>query len=102
MVGTATLARPRDAKQALIGVGAGAATGALLLTLLVGTGAARAATAGFNAGVDGSTLKIQGGPAAERIALRLSANASQLLVDLGDNGSAERAFDVASFGAIAV
>jgi Ca2+-binding RTX toxin-like protein len=95
-------ARLRDAKQALIGVGAGAATGALLLTLLVGGGAARAATAGFSAGVNGGTLNIQGGPVAERIALRLSPNASELLVDVGDDGSAERAFDLASFGAIAV
>jgi hemolysin type calcium-binding protein len=102
MVGNSMSARPREAKQALVGVGAGAATGALLLTLLVGTGAARAATAGFSAGVDGSTLNVQGGPVAERIALRLSANASQLLVDVGDDGSAERAFDLASFGAIAV
>ena len=102
MVGTTMHARPRDAKQALIGVGAGAATGALLLTLLVGGGAARAATAGFSAGVDGGTLNIQSGPVAERIALRLSANANQLLVDVGDDGSAEGAFDLGSFGAIAV
>jgi len=102
MVGTTMHSRPRDAKQALIGVGAGAATGALLLSLLVGSGAARAATAGFSAGVDGGTLNIQGGPVAERIALRLSPNASQLLVDVGDDGSAERAFDLTSFAAITV
>jgi len=102
MFGTVMHARQRDWKQALAGIGAGAATGALLLTLLVGIGAARAATAGFSAGVVDGTLKIQGGAASERIALRLNQAGSQLLVDVGNDGSAEGAFDLASFGAIAV
>jgi hypothetical protein len=83
----------------LLGATTGALTGALLLTLLVGAGATRAAAARFHAGIVDGTLTIQGGSGSERIALRLSADASALLVD---DGSAERSFGLATFGAIAV
>lgn len=102
MAATTPNVRQRVVTRALIGAGVGALTGALLLTLLVGSGAARAA-AGFSAGVVNGTLAIQGGSASERIALRISPlDANQLLVDLGDDGSAEHSFALATFGAIAV
>jgi hypothetical protein len=99
MIGITSRARPGAARQALLGATTGALTGALLLTLLVSAGAARAATAGFRAGIADGTLTIQGGPAPERITLRLSADAGKLLVD---DGSAERSFGLATFGAISV
>ena len=102
MIGTTTRPRTRVAAQALLGAAAGALTGALVLALLVGTGAARAAAAGFSAGIVGGTLEVQGSSASERIALRLSPGGGQLLIDVGDDGSAERSFDLATFGAIAV
>ena len=102
MAATTPNVRQRDVTRALIGAGVGALTAALLLTLLVGSGAARAA-AGFSAGVANGTLVIQGGSASERIALRLSPlDATQLLVDVGDDGAAEHSFALATFGAIAV
>ena len=102
MAATTPNVRQRVVTRALIGAGIGALTGALLLTLLVGSGAARAA-AGFSAGVLDGTLVIQGGSASERIALRVSPlDANQLLVDVGDDGSAEQSFALATFGAIAV
>ena len=100
MIGTRTRARSGAATQALLGAAAGALTGALLLTLLVGSEAARAASSGFNAGVVDGTLEIQGSSSSERIALRLSPlDAGRLLVE---DGSAERSFDLATFGAITV
>ena len=46
---------------------------------------------------------ITGASRPERIALRLSPlDAGQLLVDVGDNGSAEHSFDLATFRTIAV
>ena len=102
MIGTTTRARDGVATRALIGAGAGALTGALLLMLLVGTGAARAAAPVLAAGVDDGTLVITGASVPERIALRLSPGAGQLLIDVGDDGSAEHSFDVTTFDAIAV
>ena len=102
MIGTTTRARDGVATRALIGAGAGAVTGALLLMLLVGTGAARAAAPVLAAGVDDGTLVITGASVPERIALRLSPGAGQLLIDVGDDGSAEHSFDVTTFDAIAV
>ena len=52
--------------------------------------------------VDG-TLHIQGGPHSDRLALRLSpTDRTQLQVDVGDDGSADRSFDLNTFGAIDV
>jgi hypothetical protein len=100
-----TTPRARDGvtTRALIGTGAGALTGALVLGLLAGTGAARAASPALAAGVVDGTLQITGAPGPERIALRLSPlDSNQLLVDVGDDGSAEHVFDVTTFRAIAV
>ena len=71
--------------------------------LLVGTNAARAAAPALAAGVVDGTLEITGASGPERIALRLSPlNPGQLLIDVGDDGSAEHSFDVTTFRAIAV
>jgi hypothetical protein len=103
MVAIATHPRARGARQALIGGAAGALTAALLLTLLVGSGLARAAAPELIGRVVDGTLEIKGASGPERIALRLSPlDANQLLVDVGDDGSAERSFDLATFAAIAV
>ena len=52
--------------------------------------------------IDG-TLRISGSPRADKIVLRLSAlDANQLQVDVGDNGSADGTFDVATLRAIDV
>ena len=100
MPGTTTRVRTGAATQALLGAAAGALTGALLLTILVGTGAARAATSGLRAEVVNGTLEVHGGSTSERIALRLSPlDSGRLLVD---GGSAERSFDLTTFAAIAV
>jgi hemolysin type calcium-binding protein len=100
MIGTATRARPRGARQALIGGVLGALTGALMLTLLVGGGVARGAAPQLTGGVVDGTLVLQGGPNPERIVLRLSPlDSNRLLVD---DGSAEQSFDLATFAAIAV
>ena len=53
--------------------------------------------------VDDGTLRISGSPLAENIALRVSAlDRNQLQVDFGDNGSADRTFDLSTFRAIDV
>ena len=103
MVGTTTRARDGVATRALIGTGAGALTGALVLGLLAGASAARAASPVLAAGVVDGTLQITGAPRPERIALRLSSVGSgQLVVDVGDDGSAEHTFDLTTFRAIVV
>ena len=61
-----------------------------------------AAGPGFTATVTDGTLRIVGGPSSEKIALRLSPDRTQLQVDLGDNGSANRTFDLGTFNAIDV
>ena len=89
--------------RALIGAGAGALTGALVLALLAGTGAAKAAAPALSARIVDGTLEITGASRPERIVLRLSpVDSNQLLVDVGDDGSAEHSFDVATFRAITV
>ena len=103
MIGTTTRARDGAAKRALIGAGVGALTGALVLMLLAGAGVARAAAPALAAGVVDGTLDITGASRSEQIALRLSPlDAGQLLVDVGDDGSAEHSFDLATFRTIAV
>ena len=59
-----------------------------------------AAAPALTADVIDGTLHILGGPSAERIALRLSADRTQLQVDVGDDGSADHTFDFAAFRAI--
>ena len=55
-----------------------------------------AAAPGLRASVTDGTLRIVGGPSSEKIALRLSPDdRTQLQVDVGDNGSADRTFDLA-------
>ncbi len=61
-----------------------------------------AAGPGLSATVNDGTLRIAGGPASERIALRLNPDRTQLQVDVGDNGSADDTFDLGAFGAIDV
>jgi hypothetical protein len=101
MIGTTTPARAGVATRALIGAGVGVLTGALVL--LVGAGAVRASAPALAARVVDGTLQITGASGPERIALRLSSlDSGQLLVDVGDNGSAEHSFDLTNFRAIAV
>ena len=61
-----------------------------------------AAEPGLRAGVTDGTLHIVGGPSSDKIALRLSPDRAQLQVDVGDNGSADDAFDLRTFDAIDV
>ena len=62
-----------------------------------------AAAPSARAEVDDGTLRITGSPLAENIALRISAlDRNQLQVDFGDNGSADRTFDLSTFRAIDV
>ena len=62
-----------------------------------------AAAPSARAEVDDGTLRISGSPLAENIALRVSAlDRNQLQVDFGDNGSADRTFDLSTFRAIQV
>ena len=62
-----------------------------------------AAAPTVTAEVTNGTLTITGSQAADRIALRLSkADANQLQVDVGDDGSADATFDLGTFRAIDV
>jgi Ca2+-binding RTX toxin-like protein len=61
-----------------------------------------AAEPALRATVTDGTLRIVGSPSSERIALRLGPDRTQLQVDVGDNGSADRTFDLGTFGAIDV
>jgi Ca2+-binding RTX toxin-like protein len=62
-----------------------------------------AAPPAVRATVTDGTLRISGSPRADEIVLRLSAlDANQLQVDVGDNGSADATFDVATLRAIDV
>ena len=62
-----------------------------------------AAAPTVRAEVTNGTLTVTGSQAADRIALRLSkADANQLQVDVGDDGSADATFDLGSFRAINV
>ena len=72
------------------------------LALVAGSSPALAATAPSAEVIDG-TLSVEGSPAVERIALRLDAlDANRLLVDFGDDGTADAAFDRTTFDAIHV
>jgi hypothetical protein len=80
-----------------------AAIGASALGLLVLAVAAAPAAAAptLKAGVTDGTLRISGGPSAEKIALRLSAvDPNELQVDVGDDGSADHTFEISTFRAI--
>ncbi|HYX11657.1 MAG TPA: hypothetical protein VE817_06745 [Candidatus Acidoferrum sp.] len=82
-----------------------ASIGASALALVVLVGAATPATAApsVKASVTDGTLRITGGPFADHIALRMSPlDRTQLQVDVGDDGSADRTFDLNTFGAIDV
>jgi len=82
---------------------ASARASALGLVLLAVAASPAAAAPTLTAEVTNGTLHISGGPSAERIALRLSAlDRNQLQIDVGDDGSADRTFDLGTFGAIDV
>ena len=62
-----------------------------------------AAAPAVKASVTDGTLNITGGPFADKIALRVSAlDRTKLQVDVGDDGSADHTFDLATFDAIDV
>jgi Ca2+-binding RTX toxin-like protein len=62
-----------------------------------------AAAPTVKATVTDGTLRISGSPRADKIALRLSAlDANQLQVDVGDDGSADKTFDITTLRAIDV
>ena len=62
-----------------------------------------AAAPALRATVTDGTLRISGSPFSDRIALRLSpVDRTQLQVDVGNNGSADRTFDLGTFDAIDV
>jgi Ca2+-binding RTX toxin-like protein len=77
-----------------------AATAALAFGLVT-IGPAAAATS--SASVANDTLTVTGAQGADRLALRLAAgDPNSLQVDFGDNGSADRSFDRATFSHIRV
>lgn len=77
----------------------GASALAILALAIAATPAAAAPT--LKAGVVDGTLRISGGPSAEKIALRLSAvDPNELQVDVGDDGSADHTFEISAFRAI--
>jgi Ca2+-binding RTX toxin-like protein len=69
--------------------------------LVVVLGPAAVANAAVTASVSGGTLRVNGGGAGERIALR-AASGGRLAVDVGDNGSANFTFRRSSFTRIVV
>lgn len=72
---------------------------AIAASIAVPVAAAPSATAAV---VDG-TLRISGGPTAERFALRLDAlDTTRLQVDVGDDGSADHTFGLDTFRAIEI
>jgi hypothetical protein len=90
-----TFADVRRRRPAAIGAGA------LALLVLAVTAAPAAAAPTLKASVTDGTLRISGGPSAEKIALRLSAvDPNELQIDVGDDGSADRAFEISAFRAI--
>jgi hypothetical protein len=77
-----------------------ALSAAILLVLTMAVAPAAAAS-GFSADVIDGTLQISGGPQAERITLRLADSDDTVLeVDLGDDGSADATFALATFATI--
>jgi len=80
-------------------VGASALAG----LVLVGSSSVALAETVPSAEVIGGTLSVKGSAAGEQIALRLDAlDANRLLVDFGDDGTADAAFDRTTFDAIHV
>jgi len=76
---------------------------ALALGVLAGAASPAAAAPSVRASVIDGTLQITGGPFADHIVLRKSPlDRTQLQVDVGDDGSADRTFDLSTFGAIDV
>ncbi len=72
------------------------------LFIVAGSSPALAATVPSAAVIDG-TLSVEGSSAGEHIALRLDAlDANRLLVDFGDDGTADATFDRSTFDAIHV
>jgi hypothetical protein len=79
------------------------ATAVALLVLAIGAMPAAAARPTVRAQVYDNTLRISGTPFSDVVALRLNAlDRNQVQVDVGDDGSAEFAFDLATFEAIHV
>jgi hypothetical protein len=75
----------------------------LALLVIAVAAAPTSAAPTLDAFVINGTLRISGGPAAEKIALRLSAvDPNQLQVDVGDDGSADFTFDLSTFRVIDV
>jgi Ca2+-binding RTX toxin-like protein len=70
------------------------------MVLAISVSPAAAGTA-VEAGVGAGTLRISGSPSPDRIVLRLSAaDANELQVDVGDDGTADFTFDRSTFEAI--
>jgi Ca2+-binding RTX toxin-like protein len=79
----------------------GAVVGASVAAMLAFSAAP--AFASYTAGVQGGTLQIKGDGASDKLALRLSpTDPNTLQVDVGDDGTADFAFDRSTFGAINV
>ena len=79
----------------------GAAIGASVAAMLAFSAAP--AFASYTAGVQGGTLQIKGDAASDKLALRLSpTDPNTLQVDVGEDGTADFAFDRSTFTAINV
>ena len=77
----------------------GAAIGASVAAMLAFSAAP--AFASYTAGVQGGTLQIKGDAASDKLALRLSpTDPNTLQVDVGEDGTADFAFDRSTFTAI--
>ena len=77
--------------------------GALALVVFGGAAAPAAAAPTVKAQVIDGTLRISGGPFADKITLRQSpSDRTQLQVDVGDDGSADFTFDLNTFDTIDV
>ena len=75
----------------------------MLVVILLVLGARPVDASTVRAAVSGGTLVVTGTPARDRIALRLSrAHPNRLQVDIGDNGSADLSFRLATFARIDV
>jgi Ca2+-binding RTX toxin-like protein len=97
MTRTTVLGNARRRLPASIGASA------LALAVLAGAATPAAAAPSVKASVTDGTLRITGGPFADHIALRMSPlDRTQLQVDVGDDGSADRTFDLGTLGAIDV
>src|SRR4051794_40743511 len=78
-----------------------ALAGALFAALLVF--GATSALAGYSAQFEGQTLRLVGNGAGDKLAFRLQAGSPNILqVDVGDDGTADFAFDRSTFTNIQV